>query len=71
MLLPSKFIKNKTMTNAKYGTVIYSICFIILFGLNKLIAPNQRPIIKLPQYMAIKGDMLSSDMFPKLLAKFG
>ena len=37
------------------GTTIKSIDFKFLEGLNTLMAPAQRPIIKLPQYIETNG----------------
>ena len=44
---------------------ISSFSLINLLGLNMVIAPSHRPIIKLPQYIAIKWELFASLILPK------
>ncbi len=49
---------------AKAGTINFSRKLVLLEVLKTFTPPFQRPIIKLPQYNAIKGGIASSNIFP-------
>jgi hypothetical protein len=50
--------------NAKAGTINFSAVFTKVEVLNTFTPPFHLPIIKLPQYRAMKGDIASSKIFP-------
>ena len=57
-LFPPALLAINITAKAIYGTMINSAFFNPLLGLNTVIAPTQRPIIKPPQYIEIKGAIL-------------
>ena len=58
----------KIIPNAISGTMNFKIALVCALILNALIEPDQRPIIKLPQYIAIKGVSISLDTSNTILS---